>query len=488
METSENRILKASLRRQFNPQSIRRSIHSNNTLERRDSYVAALYNDLGTQYLIDIFIGTPPQNFSVTLDTGSSDLWVPGSSCAASGCPNVNFNEHQSSTYKTTGKAFSIGYAIGSVNGTYVTDTVTIAGATISNQQFGLAAATEKILTEFSTVSVSNIQYNAPNSSLAPRQETSDSIPVANGILGLAYPQLAAGNSEGGKIYYPFIFNLAKQNIIQNPIFAIYLNSRDAAGWSGEITFGGMDETKYTGEMYYLPVVSLSATKKRALTNVNLSNYYWMVYGLGISTVNPGDSDTSEPIVLFNSDFKETTGFILDTGTTLTYLPESVAVGIIESVAGKDGYSVHKSSGTYLIDCKYHESNVELDFKMIAVLDGVDVPVVLSIPFSELVMPLDGESASEAENCLFGIAPSTDMKVGSTLMIIGESVLRSIYMVFDMQNDMIGIANAVGMDAYVGIEGVIHSHRSSATAFSSHPTLLLLSTISTCIILAVYSL
>lgn len=33
-------------------------------------YNASLYNDQGSQYLIEVGIGTPPQNFTVTLDTG----------------------------------------------------------------------------------------------------------------------------------------------------------------------------------------------------------------------------------------------------------------------------------------------------------------------------------------------------------------------------------------------------------------------------------
>jgi hypothetical protein len=41
-----------------------------NRLTKRDPFQTSLYNDDGSQYLITVNIGTPPQSFSVALDTG----------------------------------------------------------------------------------------------------------------------------------------------------------------------------------------------------------------------------------------------------------------------------------------------------------------------------------------------------------------------------------------------------------------------------------
>lgn len=68
---AEKGIIRVPITRQSRPDPIISSIQKRNkALVKRDPFMASLYNDAGSQYLIDISIGTPSQNFSVTLDTG----------------------------------------------------------------------------------------------------------------------------------------------------------------------------------------------------------------------------------------------------------------------------------------------------------------------------------------------------------------------------------------------------------------------------------
>jgi len=73
---------------------------------------------MNAQYFITASIGTPPQDFVVVPDTGSSNLWVYSSKCWALAClRHTKFNASKSSTYKSDGEKFDIQYGSGGVSG-----------------------------------------------------------------------------------------------------------------------------------------------------------------------------------------------------------------------------------------------------------------------------------------------------------------------------------------------------------------------------------
>ena len=188
-----------------------------------------------------------------------------------------------------------------------------------------------------------------------------------------------------------------------------------------------------------VPLSSTKSNKKRGISAVSTSDYYWMVYAQGV-TVGDSSNSTSPQ----NFPFSTVGAFILDTGTTLTYLPTAMAQSIVTAAVGANGFTMDSSSGTYLVDCNAVSPTATFVLNMAASNAANAPPITLSIPMSQLIIPLGSDSRTSANYCLFGIAPSSSVGVGNNMYLVGDSVLRSAYLVFDMANNRVGIAAANG--------------------------------------------
>lgn len=59
------------------PIGIIRSSHASLPVHKRATFTQSLNNNItGAGYYADVAIGTPPQNLTLVLDTGSSDIWL----------------------------------------------------------------------------------------------------------------------------------------------------------------------------------------------------------------------------------------------------------------------------------------------------------------------------------------------------------------------------------------------------------------------------
>lgn len=66
-----SKVIKAPILRINRPDPVISALQKRNGMDKRDGgFSTSLYNDAGSQYIIQVSIGTPAQNFSVTLDTG----------------------------------------------------------------------------------------------------------------------------------------------------------------------------------------------------------------------------------------------------------------------------------------------------------------------------------------------------------------------------------------------------------------------------------
>ncbi|RDX54914.1 acid protease [Lentinus brumalis] len=161
-----------------------------------------------------ISIGTPGQNFLIDFDTGSSDLWVPSSSCTSSTCRSKSkYTASKSSTGAKKSGSFSIQYGDGStVSGPVYTDTVAVAGVSVTKQSF------------------------SPVTTLS----SSFSGDPIDGILGLAYPAISNLNAN------PYFNTAIEQGAVKEGVFGFKL-----ASTGSELYLGGTNDELYSGSIEY---------------------------------------------------------------------------------------------------------------------------------------------------------------------------------------------------------------------------------------------
>ncbi|NXO25628.1 PEPA protein, partial [Cisticola juncidis] len=222
--------------------------------------VESLENYMDDEYFGTISIGTPPQEFTVVFDTGSSNLWVPSVFCSSPACRNHHrFNPTKSSTFLSTNDTLFIAYGTGSMTGILGYDTVNVAGINVHNQIFGLAE-TEP----------GDFFYYTP----------------FDGILGLAFPSIASSGAT------PVFDNMMIENLVDRHLFSVYL-SRDSQEGSF-VLFGAIDPYYTTRGISWIP---LSAET------------YWQI--------------TMESVSISGAPVACSSGCqaIVDTGTTLLAVP-----------------------------------------------------------------------------------------------------------------------------------------------------------------------
>ena len=126
---------------------------------------------------------------------------------------------------------------------------------------------------------------------------TSSSGLDVDGILGLGPTDLTMGTVAGTSQVPTVVDNLYSQKKISSAVVGISYNPVSSSSQSnGELSFGGVDSSKFTGSITYAPITKQSPAK-----------HYW---GLD-QTITYGSS---------GANVLSSTAGILDTGTTLTLL------------------------------------------------------------------------------------------------------------------------------------------------------------------------
>ncbi|CAO3641110.1 unnamed protein product [Mucor hiemalis] len=269
--------------------------------------VDAPLENIDLAYLIDIQLGTPPQPFTLLLDTGSSSTWVPHFECGRNcGWPYNSFTPSNSSTFKSNNALFSIRYGVGFARGHYAQDTLTINEVEVPDVNFAVSKANDGEL-------------------------TADG---ADGILGIGPDRLSIYNNADRKIYPNLVTTMYEKGLIDHNVFSVYFqpianniptSKREQKRINGEIVFGGVEDRHITSNVTYVPITSNSDFRD-----------YWAV---DIQSISVGD---------YTKTYKKGISAMVDTGSTLVFLPKDIVNRVFKDVKGlrKD------FSGQYIVPCK----------------------------------------------------------------------------------------------------------------------------------------
>ncbi|KAG2149397.1 aspartic peptidase domain-containing protein [Suillus clintonianus] len=334
------------------------------------------------------------QDFWITFDTGSSDLWVVSSDCTNSDCAGITrYSPPSSSTLTLSDQPFKLTYLMGSVLGTVGTETVTLGPYEILSQTFALANQT-------SGLGLSN---------------TGNS-----GILGLSFPLAASIPLTSGT---PVLNNIFSHFGDQHRFFAFKLGrneSRDISHSDSSFTIGELDSslTNDTSQFVFTPVFASTPDEydfwKLPIQEITINS---QVFPLSRSLVR----GASSPIA------------VLDTGTTLILGPTGDVNAFWYAIGTGGSTRFNQQTQTWQVRCER----------------AVDVRIKLGNSDTAKEYPLHPGDVSWAEGetqdgwCTGGIQANNGVDSGDWLL--GAVFLRNVYVIHhgttSSNPPMIGLLN-----------------------------------------------
>ncbi|RMZ13482.1 hypothetical protein D0862_02323 [Hortaea werneckii] len=337
----------------------------------------------------------------VILDTGSADLYFDSANsatCQSTGeysCRGGSFSPDDSSTYQVVDPypAFDTAFGDGSTAaGPFGEDTVGIGDVRIENVQFGLA------------------------------QELDITTGYAVGLMGLGYSYIEASYST-----YPNIPEvLQSTGVINSRLYSVYLN--DLSDISGTILFGGIDPSKYTGDLTTLNILP-------DIISGGISMFVTTVTDLSITE----DGETynlfsgGSPGIDAYDSYDDALPVLLDTGAAAWSVPISYyTTYIMPFFRFVDDYG--------LCGCSHRDDDLHLTLTF-----GGLIPI--RVPIADLLVPIYNATTrapipynEDEDTCALLIVPAEPTGYG--FQTLGDAILRSMYVVFDLDNGQLSVAQA----------------------------------------------
>ncbi|KAF8524419.1 acid protease [Hysterangium stoloniferum] len=347
--------------------------------QRRANTTTSITSDGNTQYTAKINVGSA--DFVVTLDTGSSDLWISGNVPTTSGL----------------GTTASITYAVGEVAGEINKAVATFSGFVVPDQNYS---------TSIQPASLPHSLSHPRPPVLVPPGSASGFTDI-DGILGLGPSSSSVVRSRiGDASGAPFLDRVFRQNV-STPNFITFTLGREGDTGStiqGQLTIGELiPGLEAVATQPQLPVKALPGPLK---TDQHWSGTIDSIIGpdgktISVDSVVPGVSG-GKAVVIYDSGF------------TLPQVSHDVSDAIYGRVRGA---SFDTQDNVWLVPC-------DQEVNLTIVIGGQKYPVH---PLDTVSSDLNATNANGDTVCVGTFQPITTALDGTFDFIMGMGFLRNTY-------------------------------------------------------------
>ncbi|KAI5357345.1 Putative aspartic peptidase A1 family, aspartic peptidase domain superfamily [Septoria linicola] len=237
---------------------------------------------------------------------------------------------------------------------------------------------------------------------------------TTDGILGIGYAANEVVVASGGQPYPNLPLSLVEAGYINTNAYSIWLNDLNAE--EGGLLFGGVDTAKYEGDLVTLPVVPTRGVYRELTVELT---------GVGLN---------ANATMFSSSNLR--TDVHLDTGASLTYLLDDIT----EAIYSEFGAMYSSVQEVALVSCSQAARDNTISFRF-------SDELTIQVPLREMVIPVPGGPTFRGEAvCFFGILPGATSPFNDNerqYLILGDTFLRSAYVVHDLDRNEISMAQTV---------------------------------------------
>ncbi|EIN11545.1 acid protease [Punctularia strigosozonata HHB-11173 SS5] len=325
-------------------------------------------------YLASVDVGSPATTFNLLIDTGSSNTWVGA---------DTPFTETQTTT--CNGDEMEVIYGSGLVFGLECTDQVALSpDLVIPEQGIGVALIQEGF---------------------------GDGI---DGILGIGPVDLTDGTTLDGEEVPTVTQNLFNQGTITSNIVSVFFApSNEEESTNGQLTFGGVDTSKATSDITFVPITSTSP-----------ANEFWGI---------------DESISFGGTTILPTTAGIVDTGTTLVL----IATDAFNTYTTATGATLDENTGLLRITPAQFANLQPLDF-------NIGGETFTLTPNAQAFPRALNTDIGGTNDFVYLIVNDIGSDLGEGLDFInGYAFLERFLSVFDTDNSQVGFAATAQTDSTI---------------------------------------